>query len=97
MTATESQQQAGIKAIVNSAEARYGEPAQTVVRIRGASKSFGERHVLDGINLDIQRGEFVSVLGHSGTGKSTLLRLLDGFDPDFEGTIEVPARSTVSA
>lgn len=44
-------------------------------------------HVLDEINLDIQPGEFVSIVGNSGCGKSTLLRLLVGLDSEFEGKI----------
>lgn len=43
--------------------------------------------VLDQINLNIQSGEFVSIVGNSGCGKSTLLRLLVGLDAEFEGQI----------
>jgi len=49
-----------------------------VVRIAGLRKSFGEREVLTGIDLDVQAGEVVCVIGPSGSGKSTLLRLLSG-------------------
>lgn len=68
---------------------------QTVVRLRGVRRHFGEHVVLDGIDLDVRAGEFVSVLGKSGTGKSTLLRALDGFDRDVEGYIEVPEQRAV--
>ncbi|GAB2700244.1 ABC transporter ATP-binding protein [Nocardia thraciensis] len=60
-----------------------------VARIRKLTKAFGERTVLDDINLDIARGEFVALLGRSGTGKSTLLRALAGLDRDHAGELTV--------
>jgi sulfonate transport system ATP-binding protein len=60
-----------------------------VARIRKLSKAFGDRTVLDGIDLDIARGEFVALLGRSGTGKSTLLRALAGLDRDHNGELTV--------
>jgi sulfonate transport system ATP-binding protein len=44
-------------------------------------------HVLEGINLDIQPGEFISIVGSSGCGKSTLLRLIIGLEDDYQGNI----------
>lgn len=43
--------------------------------------------VLDSVNFEIDRGEFVCIVGGSGCGKSTLLRLMSGLDPDYEGQI----------
>lgn len=61
------------------------------VEIKNLDKSFlGQAeplHVLDQINLNIQPGEFVSIVGNSGCGKSTLLRLLVGLDAEFTGSI----------
>jgi sulfonate transport system ATP-binding protein len=55
---------------------------------RAVSRSFGQKHVLRGINLDIPEGQFVAIIGKSGCGKSTLLRLLAGLDQPDGGRIE---------
>lgn len=77
-----------------AAARRQGAPV--AVRLSGVSKSFGANTVLDHIDLTVHRGEFVVLLGPSGTGKTTLLRLLSGLEKPDHGTIEVPsARTTV--
>jgi sulfonate transport system ATP-binding protein len=68
---------------------------QVLLRVRGVQRRFGDHDVLDGVDLEIRAGQFVSVLGRSGTGKSTLLRALDGFDREVTGYIEVPERRAV--
>ena len=66
------------------------------VRLSGVRRVFGSRAVLDGIDLEVRRGEFVSLLGPSGTGKTTLLRILAGLDAADGGRVEVAsARSVV--
>ena len=62
----------------------------TVIEVNNVSKSFGKNtslnQVLNGACLNVQKGEFVSLMGASGSGKSTLLYLIGGLDRDFEGT-----------
>jgi sulfonate transport system ATP-binding protein len=65
------------------------------VKIRGLEKSFGDKQVLQGINLMIQQGEFLVVVGKSGCGKSTLLRLIAGLDRPDHGEIVVDERLIV--
>ncbi len=64
-----------------------------LIRIRSLHKSYrrGEQdiEVLQGIDLDVQRGEFVALMGPSGSGKSTLLNLIAGIDKASSGTIEI--------
>jgi sulfonate transport system ATP-binding protein len=59
------------------------------LRLSDIGKAFGERRVLDHISLEIERGEFVAIVGRSGCGKSTLLRLLAGLDSPTDGSIEI--------
>ncbi|MFF0543780.1 ABC transporter ATP-binding protein [Nocardia thailandica] len=68
--------------------------APVAVSITGLRKAFGDKTVLDGIDLTIRRGEFVVLLGPSGTGKTTLLRLLTGLEQPDAGTVLVPPRRT---
>ena len=59
-----------------------------MIEIRGVRKSFGPMEVLKGIDLDIGRGEVVSIIGPSGTGKSTFLRCLNYLEEPEAGTGE---------
>ncbi|QWF85574.1 ABC transporter ATP-binding protein [Amycolatopsis sp. CA-230715] len=66
------------------------------VKVTGLTKRFGDRTVLNGLDLTIARGEFVALLGRSGSGKSTLLRVLARLDRDIEGAAEVDGTVSVA-
>lgn len=63
--------------------------APVMISIRNLKKSFGDLHVLKGIDLDVRRGEKVVVLGPSGSGKSTMLRCINALEDADSGTITV--------
>lgn len=66
---------------------------QPVIELRGIIKSFGELHVLRGIDLDLYKGENLVVLGRSGTGKSVLIKIISGLLNSDEGSVEVLRRN----
>jgi sulfonate transport system ATP-binding protein len=61
----------------------------------GVGKSFGDRAVLDDLDVTVARGEFVALLGASGSGKTTLLRILAGLEGASAGEVLVPEVRTV--
>ncbi len=62
---------------------------EPLVRIRALKKSFGTNKVLDGIDMDVRRGQAVVVIGASGSGKTTLLRCINLLERYDEGSIKV--------
>ena len=60
---------------------------EPIVRIENVTKRFGDVYAVDDMSLDIHRGEFFSLLGASGCGKTTLLRMLAGFETPTSGRI----------
>ena len=58
-----------------------------VLTIRDLKKSFGKHTLFSGVNIDIKRGERLAVIGDNGTGKTTLLKLINGMLPPDSGTI----------
>jgi sulfonate transport system ATP-binding protein len=70
-------------------------PRQTGVVVEQVVRRFGDRMVIDRLDLTIADGELVILLGPSGCGKSTLLRLLAGLDRPDGGRVEVPAKRAI--
>lgn len=60
-----------------------------MIKVRNITKSFGDLQVLKGIDLDIAKGEVVSIVGPSGAGKTTLLQIMGTLDKADSGTIEI--------
>jgi len=65
------------------------------VTVHGLRRQYGERVVIENLDLRIEVGEFVAMLGESGCGKTTLLRALAGLDPVDAGRIDGPAQPAV--
>jgi sulfonate transport system ATP-binding protein len=68
---------------------------QPAARVRGLRRAYGPRVIIDRLDLEIARGEFVALLGESGCGKTTLLRALARLDPPQGGRIETAGRPAV--
>lgn len=70
-----------------------GGSSNSLIRVRGLGKTYyrggGEIHVLQQLNLDVDKGDFIAFMGPSGSGKTTLLNLLGGLDVPTRGTITV--------
>lgn len=60
---------------------------KTILELKGLKKSFGETGVLKGIDIEIARGEFITLLGSSGCGKTTTLRIIAGLEDPDEGRV----------
>jgi len=60
-----------------------------VVSIRGLKKSFGDSSILKGIDLDVRKGEVVTLIGPSGSGKTTLLRCINLLEIYDEGSVKI--------
>jgi phospholipid/cholesterol/gamma-HCH transport system ATP-binding protein len=67
-------------------------PIEPLIELKGVSKSFGKNVILDRVNLTINRGDALVVIGPSGTGKSTILRMIAGLMPLDAGSIYIKGR-----
>jgi len=73
----------------NNESERGAEAEDILVRMRGVRFAFGERSIIDGMDIDIPRGKITTIMGPSGTGKTTLLRLIGGQWRPSAGSVEV--------
>lgn len=69
---------------------------KTIIRLENASKDFGENKVLKDINLEIKKGEIISIIGPSGSGKTTLLRCISMLDFFSKGNLIIDEKNTVT-
>lgn len=63
-----------------------------IIRFKQVSKFYGENKILEDFNLDIKRGEFITVIGSSGSGKTTMLKMINGLLQPTSGTIYVEGK-----
>ncbi|MBX2873222.1 MAG: ABC transporter ATP-binding protein [Saprospiraceae bacterium] len=66
-----------------------------MIKAHGIHKSYNSLHVLKGVNLEIDAGEIVSIVGKSGAGKSTLLHILGTLDPPDDGSLRINDQDVV--
>ena len=76
-----------LRVVTDPAGTEDDDPARAAIRLVGLTKRFGDKTVVDHLDLDIRRGEFFSLLGPSGCGKTTTLRMIAGFSDATEGSI----------
>ena len=67
----------------------------TAIKIRTLTKKFGNNMIFKNLNLDINTGEIITIIGDSGKGKTTLLRCLAGLEKIDNGTIEISGKKLV--
>ncbi|EBX4817065.1 methionine ABC transporter ATP-binding protein, partial [Salmonella enterica subsp. enterica serovar Newport] len=68
------------------------EEAADIVRLVGLRRVFGDHAALNGVSLDVRKGEILGIIGRSGAGKSTLIRCLNGLERPDEGQVLIEGR-----
>ena len=79
------------------ADIRPASHAEAVVVARGVSKHYGAVHAVNGVNLEIARGELFGLIGHNGAGKSTLFKMMLGLIPLTAGEILIDGASVTGS
>ncbi|AEG43426.1 ABC transporter ATP-binding protein [Isoptericola variabilis] len=74
-----------------------GTTTELAVRVRGLRKRYGDKRAVDGLDLDIARGEIVAVLGPNGAGKTTTVEILEGYRERDEGDVRVLGEDPATA
>ena len=82
---------------VDGSQTQTKESRVIAASLSAASVRFGDLTALSGITLDIEAGDFYTILGPSGCGKSTMLRLVSDLVPPASGTVEILGKSTEAA
>ena len=70
--------------------------AKKLIDLIGISKSYGDKVILDDLNLYLNENRFLTILGPSGCGKTTTLRMIAGFEESMTGSIRVEGEGTSS-
>ncbi|MFS2158531.1 amino acid ABC transporter ATP-binding protein [Pseudomonas sp. Pseusp122] len=69
----------------------------TILKVRGLHKHFGEHHVVKGVDMDVNEGEVVVIIGPSGSGKSTFIRCLNSLEEPTGGSVVIGGGNSVKA
>jgi phospholipid/cholesterol/gamma-HCH transport system ATP-binding protein len=83
-----------VKKMVKAVSER--KPVENVIELKNVYKSFNGKKVIDGVNINVKKGEALAIIGPSGCGKSTLLRLIIGLFPPTSGEIIVKGSNIVN-
>lgn len=68
-----------------------------LIRLEHVTKSFGTQKVLDDLSFTVNEGEFLTVIGRSGCGKTTMLRMINGLQKPDEGSVYVEGEEVAQA
>ena len=83
-----------LRHVLTTGHLNGGAAGDSIIRLRGVVNGFGDKVIHDNIDLDVQRGEVLGVVGGSGAGKSVLLRSIIGLTPPQKGSVEVFGKPT---
>src|SRR5205085_6035147 len=75
----------------NLAASEAEKSGRLVIEAKNIGKAYGDRKIVDGFSIRVQRGDRIGIVGPNGAGKTTLVNLLDGTDPPDSGSIRLGA------